>query len=127
MTGFRQARALILAAGVAVALATLAIADMDRPDADLGQWLFLSGLAVFAFLPYGVLALATRVGPAWVPLVAALAMSGLDLGARIRVRWFPQDAQDGLLLMFLPLWLLPASLLLWIALVAVRGWRARQR
>ena len=94
MTGFRQARALILAAGVAVALATLAIADMDRPDADLGQWLFLSGLAVFAFLPYGVLALATRVGPAWVPLVAALAMSGLDLGARIRVRWFPQDAQD---------------------------------
>lgn len=127
MTGPRRARVMILGAGAAVALATLAIADMDRPDADLGQWLFLLGLAVFAFLPYGVLALATRTGPAWVPLLAALAMSGLDLGARIRVRWFPQDAQDGLLLMFLPLWLLPASLLLWIALVAWRGWRQRQR
>ncbi|TKS54450.1 hypothetical protein E4582_06495 [Luteimonas yindakuii] len=122
-----RVRALILGAGAAVALATLGIADMDRPDADLSQWLFLFGLAVFAFLPYAVLALAARTGPAWVPLFAALVMLGLDLGARIRLRWFPQDAQDGLLLMFLPLWLLPASLLLWIALVALRGWRARQR
>ena len=121
-----RARPLILAAGTVVALATLAIADMDRPDAGLGQWLFLFGLAGFAFLPYGVLALATRSGPAWVPLLAALAMFGLDLGARIRVRWFPQDAQDALILMFLPLWLLPASLLLWIAMAYVQGLRRRR-
>ncbi len=119
----RLARPLLLGAGVLVALATLAIADMRQPGADAGQWLFMAGLIVAGFLPYAILVLAARTGPVWVAILAGLAMAALDLAARVRVHWFPQDAQDGLLLVALPVWLIPAALVLWCAMAVVQGIR----
>lgn len=116
---------LILALGAVVALATLAIADLGGAGA--GTWAFVLGLAVAAALPYLVLSRAARTGPAWIVLLAAVLACGLDLGARIRVRWFPQDAQDALLLVALPLWLIPGSLLLWCGLALARGRREARR
>lgn len=116
---------LILALGAVVALATLAIADLG--GAGPGAWGFVLGLAAAAALPYVVLWRAARTGPAWVALLAAVLACGLDLGARIRVRWFPQDAQDALLLVALPMWLIPGALLVWCGLALAHGRREARR
>ena len=88
------------------------------------------GMFTYSTEPRGSVVHATWLSEALaarVPGVSVLPSSGVTgAGARIRIRWFPQDAQDALLLVALPVWLLPAALLLWCLLALLRGRRERR-
>jgi hypothetical protein len=121
-TATRRIAGSIHVLGALVVVATFAIADWRAG----GALLFLVAIAAFAFAPYALLSVAARTGHAGVALVVAVVMFGVDIGARVRVRFFPQDAQDGLLLVFLPVYFLLAAVAV-LAVLALLAARRRRR